>query len=155
MALSPSWVRYLEKFKNLFSTTSPEPTPDLGPVLAHETVARYIVHDRHFSSQKRQVKAAAFEPDPRGEKSVFRVTELGEAARWALGVEQVEPFSESPVKARGDLSCADVHAEVLQFRIDKADHFRHANIVGWPGEKSLAKLKAAQLALKAIFVPRP
>lgn len=148
------------KFTSLFSKTSPETEstlakPNLGPVLDGETVSRYIVHDRHFSIKNKQVKAAAFEADSRGEKSVFRVNDLDEAARWGLGVEQVEQGTECRIQARGDIRASEVHAEALTFSLDPADHFRHANIVGWPVEKSLMKVKAAQLALKSKFVPRP
>lgn len=110
------------------------------------------MHDRQFSIAKRQVKAAAFEADARGQKSVFRVTDIDEPERWRLGVEQMP---DSTIQARGDIGVAEVHAEALRFEIDAADHFRHVNIVGWPGERSLMKLKAAQIALKARFVLRP
>lgn len=150
------WELFRTKFKSLFSTTSPESAPSLGDVKPTETVARFLVHDRHFSVKNNSVKAAAFEPDSRGEKSVFRVDGIDEAARWNLGVEQVEAFSKPHlVQGRGDFFAREVSTVELAFAIDPADHFRHTNIVGWPSEKSQAKLKAAQLALKAKLVMRP
>lgn len=86
---------------------------------------------------------------------MFRITDIDEDARWKLGVEQVEQVSDCTIEARGDIVASEVHAEALTFSLDPADHFRHANIVGWPVEKSLMKAKAAQLALKAKFVARP
>lgn len=63
--------------------------------------------------------------------SIFRISDLDEDAIWAIGRESIV---DRTVYGRGDLSAGVVYDVELAFDVDDVPP-RHANIVGWQGEK--------------------
>jgi hypothetical protein len=52
------------------------------------------------------------------------------------------------VRARADIVVRDVEAASLRVVLDDMPP-RHANVIGWPEEKSARKVRAAELAARA------
>ena len=83
-----------------------------------------------------------------GEVSVFRIDRLSEKQVWTIG-RDVVGGTKNP-KARGDIKAAKVRESQLDVLAAEPPP-RHANLVGWPSEKSEQKLIAKQLAAGAIL----
>lgn len=76
---------------------------------------------------------------------MFRISGLAEAEIWTVGEREVAQKSSRTLRARADLSVATVHAKELRAHLDDIP-LGHANITGWPEEKSEQKLIAIELA---------
>jgi hypothetical protein len=115
---------------------------------------RYIFSRKHFSASR--VKAAAFLPpnQPNGKTSIFLVSGLNDRSRWSLGEEQVEAQRGESIKARADFHSQVVLSQHLRIDHDGKPHYRHANITGWPDEKSERKLRAQEIANQALLKRR-
>ena len=113
-----------------------------------EPLCRYLLSKSQFRVQKGEVKGSAFMPPPSLALSVFRTQGLAEPEVWDLGRQYVASPQGRTMHGR-----ADVVAEAVQdagLRVDADDDPpRHANIVGWPGEKHAQKIVAHALALRA------
>ncbi|MCG6551798.1 MAG: hypothetical protein L7F77_05680 [Candidatus Magnetominusculus sp. LBB02] len=79
--------------------------------------------------------------------SVFRIFDLDNNDIWALG-DKVGVLRKLPLLARADIIAVQVNDVGLEIDAND-DPPRHANIVGWPKEKSEIKLKAIELAERA------
>lgn len=67
---------------------------------------------------------------------------------WVIGEEYVAPKRGLPILARADLNVEDINpASQVSINPEPTPHPRHADIVGWPSEKSEQKLIASELAL--------
>lgn len=121
---------------------------DIQRVDPGENLARYILHKSHFSSQQKRVKYAVFMPAPTGETSVFRISNLSEDEIWEIGRRDVAQKREMPLLGRADISAFYVFNKNLKIIPDNIPP-RHANIIGWPEEKSAQKLIAMELAENA------
>jgi len=121
-----------------------------------ELLARYIFSDRHFSREKRRVKAGAFIPAPDGAISVTRHREATQQEVWQVG-RAIARLRNSTLYARADVLSAT--CENWQLRSEAAPihgNPNHANVVGWPmQDKARRKLIAEEIALAANFVPTP
>lgn len=117
-------------------------------VAPDEELTRYIFSDRYFSKEKNIVKYVAFMPAPSGKTSVFCTSSLSEDKIWNIADTKVVPLRRQPIKARADILANHVFAENLQILLDNSPP-RHANIIGWPDEKSKKISIALELAKKA------
>jgi hypothetical protein len=123
-----------------------------GLVSPEENLTRYIFSDRHFKRVKGVVEYAAFMPDPRGETSVFRTSNLDAAAIWEIGDRIVASTRKRLVLARADLVARFVFEASLRVAPAPISHRLHANIIGWSSDRSKQKLVALKLADKANLV---
>lgn len=101
------------------------------------------------------MKHGAFLPSPNPEASVlevsvFRIFGLSDAEIWHIGDAGLRPPGRSTLYARGDLTVNSVERNQLQVAPDDVPP-RHANIIGWPDEKSEQKLRAIELAANALL----
>jgi hypothetical protein len=131
-------------------------TPEAIPELTDEDpLARFILFESHYAATTNRVKRAAFEPPPDGiATSVFAIRSLPEATVWELGQVFVATPRERTLKARADVRVRDVREVLLQVALDNVPA-RHANIVGWPADKSAKMLCAQELAARATLKLAP
>jgi hypothetical protein len=102
-----------------------------------------------------KVRANAFvPPSTSAELSVFLTEGLAEAEVWTIAVETVDSPPSRVTKARGDFHEGVVVPAGLDLVFDDSPP-RHANILGWPPDKSERKLLAKKLADTAGLVIRP
>lgn len=121
---------------------------DLEQVSPEENLTRYILYKKLFSIERRRVKYAVFMPTPNGETSVFRISNLSDNEVWDIGDKEVAQKRGKLVLGRADILA--FHFLQKRLRIIPDDNpLRHANIVGWPEEKSEQKLIAMELAENA------
>lgn len=113
-----------------------------------ESLSHFIFSSTWFSPNTARVKYNAFMPR-QGEVSVFRIDRLSENQIWTIGRDVVGYGTRNP-KARGDIKAAKVRESRLNVLAAEPPP-RHANLVGWPSEKSEQKLIAKQLAAGAIL----
>lgn len=125
------------------------------PEVAHEELlARYVLHSSHIRRHDQTIKPDAFIPHPHGELSVTRHVTATEEELWGVG-EAVAQRRNRTLYGRADLraaNCADQRLRVQAALLP--DNPNHANIVGWPAEKSEQKAIALQLAANAVLVAR-
>jgi hypothetical protein len=128
-----------------------EPIPTLAD---DDPLARFILSRHHFAATKNRVKPEAFLPPPDGiATSVFTIRSLPEAAVWELAQACVAMPGRT-VHARADVRVRDVTDVSLEVVLDNTPP-RHANIAGWPAEKSARKLRAEELAARATLKLAP
>lgn len=124
--------------------------PGAGHQIApEELLSRYLFNPRKFDPSTRKVKYPAFLPNPNnGETSVFRTSSLPKREIWRIG-DNIGERRKVPVSvlARGDVPAGHVVKSGLKIDPDKKS--LHANIIGWPEEKSAQILAAMLLADKA------
>ncbi len=138
------------------------------PVEDGERLARMILNERHVRkdvrSEKVTAKPEAFLPHSRIELSVIRHREITEAELWSIGWEVSaqreagDTFGRKfPLLGRGDFFARDARVQNLDVvPVEGPDLPRnHADIVGWPPEKSAQMLRAVEIAAAAIFVAVP
>ena len=113
-----------------------------------DPLARYLLQRSHFSPTKSLVKPSAFLPNRHGETSVFQIQGLSEEEIWQIGEEYVSGPLEKMLRARADIVVSVVEKQGLDVNSDNIPP-RHANIIGWPEEKSAQKLLALELASRA------
>lgn len=108
-----------------------------------EALAKFILSSSHFSRAHQRVKPAAFVPPPGKGSSVFRISELS--------VEDVRDIGRAVASARQPPRTLYGHAQLPSKAVFDASLAvvavepppRHADIVGWPGEKD-QQLELAQ-----------
>ena len=150
-------MNYLKRFWTTFKEFLHKeyPETDITPLKEiedTEPLGRYLMSKRHFSIENKRVKDAAFMPAPDFCLSVFRTQGLTEDEIWKLGYEEVVKKLPAPrtLYGRGQIILLAVKEVNLELDPDDTPS-RHANIVGWPQEKSKQKLIALQLASEAIL----
>jgi len=114
-----------------------------------EPITRFIYSKRYFSTEKRTINYAAFDPRPHSELSVFRIRRLSQLQIWNLAEKYISPLRQQRLKARGDLTISDVLNISLLFHPNTRSHKRHAVIRGWPDSKDEILELSAELADKA------
>ena len=120
----------------------------LDQIKSEEYLARYIFHKNHFSTLQERVKYVVFMPATSGETSVFRISSLLENEIWEIGNREVAQKRGLPLLGRADISAFHILDNKLKLIPDNNPP-RHANIVGWPPEKSEQILIAMVLAENA------
>lgn len=126
----------------------------LGPVAISEFLSRFILKKEWYKPSDNRVRYAAFLPNPKnGETSVFRISDISDKEVWDIGDREVAKDPNRPILGRADVSASNVVTKGLEILPSEPPE-RHANIVGWPGEKSKQKLIALELAAEAHFQKR-
>lgn len=125
----------------------------LLPVADQELLARFVLFRRHIRTSDQTVKPEAFIPYPRPELSVTRHLGLAEAELWELG-QAVADQRAITLHGRADVRASTVRRQSL--RIEPTPEPRnHANITGWPADKSAQKVIALEIAAASKYVPNP
>ncbi len=114
---------------------------------------RFLTQSNHFKQQARCVTERAFLPVldhtiSALATSVYRTEGLGDDEIWALGEAEVCAPSGKPCYGVGEVSPGEIARVGLDVASDDAPS-RHANIIGWPGDKNARKSRAQQLAALA------
>ena len=119
-----------------------------------EKLTRFIFSRRHFATEKKIVKYAAFVPPPNSEDlSVFRISTPSEREVWGIGRENVQ--GERTLRARADLLAEVVYENHLTVIPDTTPHELHANITPFPIDKIARDRIARNLALASQLVIMP
>lgn len=116
-----------------------------------ESLARYLTHKNHYSPLHNSVRPAAFQPPSTLRLSVFRIAGLTLKEVWEIGEVDVINAMHPPRKnlhGFADIKAAVVYEKSLDVDPDNNPP-RHADIVGWPEEKSERNLIAQELAARA------
>ena len=117
-------------------------------VMDDETVARFIFSSKHIR-QDRSIKHEAFMPR-RGEGlSVVRHDDMGDTELWAIG-RAMEQGRVDTLHGRTDVEAAafvEQRLQVVAAPIELTPH--HAEVRGWPDDKSARMLVAKMIAARA------
>lgn len=122
---------------------------DGNNVSPSENITRYILETGGFARTVGRVKPNVFLPAPNGQTSVYRITSLTLDEIWNIGQKYVADERIKTLYGRGDIITSHILNIGLKVEPDTEKHFRHANITGWPDQKSEKKLIATKLAQKA------
>ncbi len=131
------------------STKIPQPIAD------EEFLARFVLHSRYICSSNQTIKSAAFIPRPYPDLSVTRHKGFSENQLWNIGLDIATAQSRT-LYGRADVSAASVRQQSLTVKPDPIPRNpNHANILGWPKEKSAQKIIAQKLAAASIYQSNP
>ena len=121
------------------------------PVIPSEVLSRFIMQMNWFRPSDNRVRYAAFMPNPKnGETSVFRISGISDREVWEIGDREVGLRRDKPILGRADIGASFVITKGLNV-VPNEPPIRHANIIGWPEQKSEQRLVAIELAAEAIF----
>lgn len=120
----------------------------MSKVLSSEILARFILTKKYIRQDK-TVKWNAFMPH-KGETSVFHVSGISDNEIWHIGEKFVVSSQNKPLFGRTDITASIITDNGLDV-IPQEPPVKHANIIGWPEDKSKQMEMAMQLALKAQF----
>ncbi|MDH3975577.1 MAG: hypothetical protein OEV42_14965 [Deltaproteobacteria bacterium] len=149
-------MKFLKRLLTTFKEFFPKKYDNVLPleVTNNETISRFLTSRSHYSPNAplpaKRVKYGAFMPmmhEGKWECSVFRIDGLREDEVWHIGEAQIAKSSRK-VHGRADIQVLSIGKKSLNVEPDNNPP-RHANIKGWPEEKSAQKLKAQELALEA------
>lgn len=132
-----------------------DPT-QIPPVSSAELLARFIIFSKHLRPSNNTVKPDAFIPHPLVELSVTRHLNATEHELWQEG-ERVAALRSATLYGRADLSAGtfmNEHLSVVAKPIIPVNP-NHADVIDWPTEKPAQKMKAREIADKAVFVSKP
>ncbi|MFQ5754323.1 MAG: hypothetical protein ACE5HI_20245 [bacterium] len=118
----------------------------MAPKTPSEKLARFVIFNRWFKPSGR---FNAFMPKD-GKTSVFRISNISDDEIWDIGDLKVAPKRGKPILGRADISALYVIAKGLEVHPNEPPE-RHADIAGWPDEKSKQKEIALDLAAEARF----
>jgi hypothetical protein len=125
------------------------------PVETSEMLSRFILQSNWIRPSDSTVKPAAFLPNPlNGETSVFRTSGISEQDTWEIGDREVADIRAKAILGRADILAQNILSKNLQVKPSEPPP-RHANIVGWPDEKSKRLQIAVELAADAQFRAKP
>ena len=126
------------------------------PVEDNERLARMILTERHVRRESMAAKPEAFLPYKHVTLSVIRHRELTEGELWEIGGKVAEKRGRTLV-GRGDVLARIARAQNLDVVPEEGPDLprNHADIVGWPPEKPLQLIRAAEIAAVADFVAAP
>lgn len=118
------------------------------PVASDERLARFILHRSHLR-QDRTVKPDAFVPYPWPNLSVTRHLHLSETELWNIA-RNVARQTEKILHGRADVQASDFEQHtLLVLAAPLTENSNHANVSGWPLEKSAQKAIAQEIAQAA------
>ncbi len=129
------------------------------PVHDDELLARFVLDKRWVPKGDEGVKAQALLAHKYIELSVSRHRELTEDQLWELGNEVARKRSEHegrniPLRGRADFLARTARAQKLDVKPDEPPR-NHANVIGWPAEKSAQMSLAQEIAAQSVFVAHP
>ncbi|MEE8429944.1 MAG: hypothetical protein V3S16_01720 [Candidatus Desulfatibia sp.] len=84
-------------------------------------------------------------PNQNGETSVYRISGISDTEIFEIGKRFVASVNDKPLLGRTDIVVSKVIEQKLSVNPDPTPHHRHANICGWPDEKSEKRLIAIEL----------
>ncbi|MCC6213131.1 MAG: hypothetical protein IT513_18990 [Burkholderiales bacterium] len=145
-----SMIRFLKRLFGFFAESRSKTGPQEQAVRDREDLARFLFSDKLFAKTTSRVKRHAFAPPDSGRLSVFRISELDDAAIWQFGRDAGSERGEAP-RARADILAGVVRAQKLDVISAPEPHYLHANIVGWPPEKEKIRAITLELAAKAVL----
>ncbi len=150
------YTNFLNRLKKFFLSTLGNKANFLTKVKDSERISRFLVPD-HFKKLNMEVKAAAFLPPKDLQMSVYQTTTLDDPAVWHIGKKFVEAKRKDgkSIEARADLFAIDIRHQSLDIVSSPTPHKLHAHIIAWSLEKSSHRLKAAELALRAVLLIKP
>lgn len=125
----------------------------MPPLDSLEILSRFVLQTNWFSSSENRVKYAAFLPDKNGETSVFRTSGITNNDIWEIGDCEVSIKRGKPILGRTDIGTNNVISKDLEV-VPREPPLRHANIIGWPDERSKQKIIAIELASESFFHKR-
>jgi hypothetical protein len=121
------------------------------PVTPCEVLSRFIMQTNWYRLSDNRVRYAAFMPNPKnGETSVYRISGISGREVWEIGDREVGLRRDKPILGRADIGASFVITKGLNV-VPSEPPIRHANIIGWPEQKSEQRLVAIELAAEAIF----
>lgn len=125
------------------------------PITSDEWLARFI-HYQRYIRQDRTVRADAFIPHPYPDLSVTRHLQLSDAELWRIGDDIARQINRS-LYGRADAQVFVFQRQGLQVAPEPVfpQNPNHANVSGWPAEKSAQKIIAQQVAAAASKVLPP
>ena len=116
-----------------------------------EILSRFIMQTNWYRPSDNCARYAAFMPNPKNrETSVYRISGISDKEIWEIGDREVGENRGKPILGRADVGASFVIKKGLNV-VPSEPPVRHANIVGWPEEKSEQRLIALELAAEAIF----
>lgn len=114
-------------------------------VASDERLARFILQRSHLR-QDWTVKPDAFIPHPRHELSVTRHLHLSEHELWYIA-QRVARQTGKTLQGRADVRASDFERQTLRVvAAPVLENPNHANVSGWPLEKSAQKAIAQEIA---------
>jgi hypothetical protein len=119
------------------------------PVDGTEKLSRFILFSKWFRSDN-TIKPDAFIPSPHVELSVTRQRNISEVELWDLG-KDVSIKRNKTLYGRADILADSVIKQNLTIEPSEPP-LNHANIKGYPDDKSKQKLIALELAAEASFI---
>ena len=122
---------------------------NLSRVEDEELLARFILYRRWIRADQ-TVRPDAFIPHPYPDLSVTRHVGLTSDELWQLGKE-VADARPAILYGRADVLAASVRQQFLNI-VPTATPRNHANVMGWPTEKSAQKSMAQEIAAVAKYV---
>lgn len=126
---------------------------DTTAVADKEILARFVLFSGWLRSGNR-VKPDAFMPPPNLELSVTRHLGLSQDDLWQIGHGIAEMRPDAKLHGRADITADIARKQSLDVKpTPQPDNHNHANIVGWPNEKSAQKIKAQEISAAAQFYP--
>ena len=125
------------------------------PIEPSEKLSCFILQSNWIRASDNTAKPAAFLPNPQNrETSVFRTSGISEQDTWETGDREVADRRGKPILGRADILVRDILSKHLQINPSEPPP-RHANITGWPDEKSKQLQIAVELAADASYYARP
>jgi hypothetical protein len=117
-----------------------------------ELLARFVLYGRWVRAD-RTVKPDAFIPHPHPDLSVSRHTGISEDELWQLG-QAVANARPATLYGRADVEAQNIKSVSLKIEPSEPPK-NHANITGWPLEKSQQKNIAQQIVVFAHYSAMP
>lgn len=124
------------------------------PIDSSENLSRYVIYRKYIRPSDGTARPAAFMPPDNGELSVFRTTTVSEEAVWEIGDREVASKIGRPILGRADILCGKILSLHLEVHASEPPP-RHANITGWPEDKSERLLIAVNIAAEARYISKP
>lgn len=125
----------------------------LIPVTDDEVLARFILFRGWIRHSDGTVKPDAFIPYPYPDLSVTRHIGLTTEEIWQIG-QAVADKRPATLYGRADIQAGYAKRQSLRI-VPTPEPKNHANVTGWPKDKSAQKIIAQELAAGARYVPKP
>ncbi|MCP4252476.1 MAG: hypothetical protein GY775_03510 [Candidatus Scalindua sp.] len=120
----------------------------MEPVDLSEILSRFILKEKYIRADN-TVRHIAFTPSKNGETSVFRISGISDNEVWDIGDREVATKQSKPIFGRADIIASIVMKELKVIPTEPPK--RHADITGWPDERSNQRLIALELAAESEF----
>lgn len=120
-----------------------------------ERLSPYLTHRDEYNAKKNIVRFVAFMPPKSLRKSVYWTSGIGDSEIWSIGDKYVAP-SRGPIHGRADFNSYSMSTNIraLAIELTGVPHPRHADIVGWDGDRRKHRLQAEKLADEAVLIMR-